>query len=85
MAQHSPPPPLLPGDTQLSVYDLWLWLDAVLRLYGPDVQLTANWPATQGPATAWPIIDAHVWRTITGYTAVLCLQPGSAQRPEDPT
>jgi hypothetical protein len=31
------PPPLLPGEKHLTVYDLWLWLDAVLRRYGPDV------------------------------------------------
>jgi hypothetical protein len=76
------PPPLLPGEKHLTVYDLWLWLDAVLRRYGPDVQLAAHWPVTQGPTSAWPIIDARVWRTPTGSTAVLCLRPGAAQRLE---
>jgi hypothetical protein len=70
--------PLLPGDQQLTVYDLWLWLDAVLRHYGPDVQLAANWPVTQGPATARPIIDARVWRAPTEYSAVLIAEPEEA-------
>jgi hypothetical protein len=82
MALDSTPPPLLPGEKHLTVYDLWLWLDAVLRRYGPDVQLAAHWPVPQSPTSAWPIIDARVWHTPTGSTAVLCLRPGSAQRPE---
>jgi hypothetical protein len=82
MTLDATPPPLLPGEKHLTAYDLWLWLDAVLRRYGPDVQLAAHWPVTQGPISAWPIIDARVWHTPTGSTAVLCLRPGAAQRPE---